>query len=176
MFHRTLLLVVAALCANVISTGMARAEEGTVRAFATWEADGSIVQTGPAEATLVGTVSGPVYVDTDEGPVTAGGMACAMVVHQNLKNATQQGSGQCIFKGPTGNLWFMSLNCTGVPLVGCTGDSTLTGGTGPFEKVTGGGRFAVRSNMLELATSGSAGTKDKVKGIIFWRELHYKTQ
>lgn len=65
--------------------------------------------------------------------------------------------------------------CTGVPLVGCSGESTLTGGTGSFEKVAGGGRFTIRSNMLELALSPNAEMAGKVKGIIFRRELHYKT-
>jgi hypothetical protein len=62
-----------------------------------------------------------------------------------------------------------------VPLVGCSGESTLTGGTASFEKVNGGGRFTIRSNMLEIAQSQSAEIAGKVKGIIFWRELHYKT-
>jgi hypothetical protein len=165
----------AVFAAGLLLSGAANAEEGTLRVFATWEADGSMVQTGAAEATLIGTMSGQVYVDTDHGPISAGEMACPMIVHQDLKNLTQTGEGQCTFKGPKGNLWFMKLTCVGVPLIGCVGDSTLTGGTGPFDKVSGGGRFVVRSNMLELAQQQNADPKSKVRGIIFWRELHYKT-
>src|SRR5262249_52045106 len=155
----------AAIAAGLLTPRLAAAEEGTIRAFAAWEADGNVVPTGPSEVTIVGTISGQVYVDTDQGPVNAGEMACPGIVQQDLKNLKQKGEGQCTFKGPRGNLWFMTISCTGVPMVGCAGESTLTGGTGPFEKVAGGGHFIIRSNMLELAQQGSADLKGKVKGI-----------
>jgi hypothetical protein len=173
---RNSLIFAAAIAISLLGCGSARAEEGTIRAFATWQADGNLVQTGPAETTMIGTISGEIYVDTDQGPVDAGEMACPVVVHQDLKNLTQKGEGKCTFKGPKGNMWFMSISCSGVPLVGCSGESTLTGGTGPFDKVAGGGRFVIRSNMLELARQESSpAMAGKVKGIIFWSELHYKT-
>ncbi len=172
MFRKPIAALSMAIAVSAFSGPLAIAEEGTVRAFATFEADGSIVRTGPAEATLVGTVAGPVYVETDQGPVGAGNMACAMIVHQDIEKRTQVGNGQCTIKGPKGNMWFISLSCTGVPMVGCAGESNLTGGTGPFENLSGGGRFVVRSNMLELASSPHD-EKDKVKGIIFWSNLKY---
>ena len=168
------LAAAAILCASILASGAVRADEGTVRLFAIWEGSGSVVQTGAAEATLVGTMEGNVYVDADDGPVGAGEVTCPMIMHQDLKDTTQSGIGQCTFKGVQGELWFMTLTCTGAPLVGCAGESTLTGGTGRFEKLSGGGHFIIRSNMSELAKGAGLDMKGKARGIIFWRGLHYK--
>jgi len=68
----------------------------------------------------------------------------------------------------------MELACAGVPLVGCAGDSKITGGTGPFTHVAGGGHFVLRSSLHELAAHGDATVKDTASGITFWRELSYQ--
>ena len=156
-------------------SGARAAEDQTVRAFSAFQGEGQVMRTGPQEATYIGLLSGRFYIDTAQGPVDAGSMTCPVVVHINLKDSTQQGSGQCIFTGREGNLAYMNLTCTGVPLVGCGGDSTLTGGVGRFAKVTGGGQFMIRSNLDDLTAKPDATTvKAKTSGIIFWRELHYK--
>lgn len=162
------------LAAFVVFSRAATAEEQTVRAFSAWQAEGQLLQTGPNEATFLATLSGRLYFDADQGPVDAGAIICPFVVHINLKNNTQVGSGSCAVTGPNGNKAYLELRCTGVPLVGCSGDSTLSGGTGPFDKVTGGGRFVVRSNLHELTPHPDTTIKDVFSGIIFWPALSYK--
>ena len=164
----------ALAAAFVLLNREAAAEKRTLRAFSAWQAEGELLQTGPNEATFLATLAGRLYFDTDQGPVDAGAMVCPFVVRINLKNNTQAGSGSCAITGPKGNRAYLDLRCTGVPLVGCSGDSTLTGGTGPFEKVTGGGRFVVRSDLHELTTHPDAMIKDTFSGIIFWPALSYK--
>ena len=167
------ILAIATL-ADGLSERAAAAEEQHLRAFSPWQGQGQFLQTGPNEATFIGMLSGRLYIDTDEGPVDAGTMLCPVVVHIDLKNRTQKGTGECTITGPQGNRVYMELACTGVPLVGCAGDSKITGGTGPFAHVAGGGHFVLRSSLHELATHGDATVKDTASGITFWRELSYQ--
>lgn len=154
--------------------GAAAAEEQTFRAFSTFQVKGELMKTGENDATYIGVLSGRFYIDTAQGPVDAGDVSCPVVVHINLKDSTQRGSGQCVLTGPKGNKAYMDLSCTGVPLVGCGGDSTLTGGTGPLAKISGGGHFMIRSSLLELTPSSGDVFNDNLTGIIFWDKLHYK--
>src|SRR5262245_18481701 len=154
--------------------GAAAAEEQTIRAFSTFQVKGELMKTGENDATYIGVLSGRFYIDTEQRPVDAGDMNCPVVVHINLKDSTERGNGQCVLTGPKGNKAYMDLACTGVPLVGCGGNSTLTGGTGPLTNISGGGHFMVRSRLLELTPSSSEAFNDKLTGIIFWDKLHYK--
>jgi len=149
-------------------------EEQTIRAFSPFEAEGKVLATGPNEATYIGLLSGRLYIDTDQGPVDAGSMACPIVLHIKLKDRTEQGSGQCVITGPAGNRAYLDLSCTGVPLVGCSGASALTGGTGRFANATGGGTFVLRSSLHEFEAKADSTVAVKTSGIIFWRDLHYK--
>jgi hypothetical protein len=151
------------------------AEDQTIKAFSTFQLQGHVMKTGVNDATVIGLLSGRFYIDTDQGPVDAGSMTCPVVVHINLKDSTQKGSGQCVFTGPQGNQAYMDLTCTGVPLVGCNGEATFTGGTGPFVNLTGGGAFLMRASLQDIKSSASGVTfQDTATGIISWRELHYK--
>lgn len=152
----------------------AAGEEVTIRAFSAWEGHGQAIQTGPNDATFVGTIAGAVYVDTDKGPVEAGHMVCPAIVEINLNDGSQTGTARCTITGRDGAQVFAELSCTGIHLVGCDGDSTLTGGTDRFAGVTGGGRFTLRSGLRELVSLSGSSVQETVTGIIFWRELHYK--
>jgi hypothetical protein len=171
----SLRIATLAALASLLPAAMASAEEASMRVFSAWQGQGHVLQTGPDLATYIGMISGRVFVDTDQGPVDAGEMVCPIVVKVNLKSKTQEGTGQCTMTGTKGNRVYLDLKCTGVPLVGCAGESTLTGGTGPFAQVTGGGHFVIRSSEHELVGDPDASMKDTTSGIIFWRDLHYKT-
>ena len=137
--NRRLLASSAALLLSLCRMpGAAAAEEQTIKAFSAFEAEGQVMTTGPNEATYVGLLSGPLYIENDQGPMNAGALVCPLVLHINLRTKTEQGSGQCAITGPAGNQAYISLTCAGVPLVGCNGASTITGGTGRFANATGG--------------------------------------
>jgi hypothetical protein len=174
-FIRRLPIITAALLLGLRFLPAAEAaEDQTIKAFSAFQLQGHVMKTGVNDATLIGLLSGRFYIDTDQGPVDAGSMTCPVVVHINLKNSTQKGSGQCVFTGPQGNQAYMDLSCTGVPLVGCNGTGTFTGGTGPFVNLSGGGAFLLRTSLQDIKSTSGATFRDTATGIISWRELHYK--
>jgi hypothetical protein len=164
----------AVLAVAMMPSLAAGAEEGTIKAFAAWQGDGQAIQTGPNEATFIGIISGSVYVDTDKGPVDGGQVTCPAMLLVNLEDGTQSGAGRCSVTTRDGARIFAQLACTGVHLVGCDGDFTLTGGTGRFAGITGGGPVTVRSRLHELASLPGSTVVETVSGIMVWRALSYK--
>jgi hypothetical protein len=174
ILRRILFIAAAALLSLVASPGPAPAgEEATIQAFSALQGQGQIVQTSPDGATYVGILSGRFYIDNGKGPIDSGNMVCPAMVRVNLKDGTEVGSGDCAVTGEHGFKVFMVLACKGVHLVGCAGESTLTGGTGRFANVSGGGHFVIRSRLEDIILSDFT-AKETATGVIFWRELHYK--
>ena len=58
--------VTAALAAAAPAEPATAGEQATIEAFAAWSGEGRAVQTGPNEATFVGTISRTVYVRTEK--------------------------------------------------------------------------------------------------------------
>ena len=164
----------AMLAAAVLTPPAHAAEEGTIKAFATWQGDGQTLQTGTNETTFIGTIAGTVYVETDKGPIDGGQMVCPAMLVVNTDDGTQSGDGRCNITARDGARIFAQLTCTGVHLVGCAGDFTLTGGTDRFAGITGGGHFTVRSRLQDLVHLSANSAALRLTGIMFWRELHYQ--
>jgi hypothetical protein len=56
----------------------------------------------------------------------------------------------------------------------CEGEFTLTGGTGKFAGITGGGKFVVRAALAETATSLTrGGVVSGAAGLAVWPALTY---
>ncbi len=150
------------------------AEEATVKAFVAWQGSGETLQTSVTEATFIGSISGTVYVETDKGPIASGEMVCPATVSIILESGAQTGTGRCIMTAPDDAQIFADFTCTGYHLIGCSGDFVLTGGTGRFAGVTGGGRAVLRANHRTLTAVGGAGVVETGSGILFWPALAYK--
>jgi hypothetical protein len=172
--RKLLWLAAATLAATTAASPARAAEEGTLKAFAAWQGDGQMLQTGVKEATFIGTIVGTVYVETDKGPVDGGQMVCPAMLLVNTEDGTQSGTGRCNITARDGAHIFAQLTCTGVHLVGCDGDFTLTGGTDRFAGITGGGRVTVRSRLQEVVRLSASAQALSASGIMFWRELHYQ--
>ena len=114
-------------------------DEVVISAFMAWEGEGQVVRTAADEATFVGSFAGTVYVNTESGPVEAGQMVCPAVVRIERATGEQSGNGNCTMTASDGAQLFSELACTGVHLVGCSGEMKLTGGSGRFDGVTGSG-------------------------------------
>ena len=57
----------------------------------------------------------------------------------------------------------------------CAGELTITGGTGKFEGISGGGPMLVRAALAETAASQSSGAVIRgAAGLAVWPELKYK--
>jgi hypothetical protein len=149
-------------------------EEPSLKAFSAWNAQGQIFQSGESRLTFVGSFSGIVYVEQEQGPVAAGFMACPTVIDVNTRDGKERGDGRCTFTAKDGAQLFADFSCRGVRMVGCHGDFTFTGGTERFKGITGGGPVTIRSSVDEIKP-GTGGAIDGVAaGIIFWPKLTYK--
>jgi hypothetical protein len=157
-----------------LSWPAAAGEEGAIKAFASWQGRGRLFETGPKEATFVGSLAGTMYVETEKGPLASGALVCPAMVRINLEDGSQMGTGRCTITAKDGARVYAEVSCTGVHLIGCDGDFKLTGGTGRFEGVTGGGPLTLRSDFRELAASSDGSLMQEAAGIIYWRELQYK--
>jgi hypothetical protein len=197
-----LILSIAAILATAILAIVAlpaRAEpiEETIRAFSVWEGHGAFFVPGLDVTTVSATLIGRLYVDTEQGPVDAGMMSCPATVHVKTVDRTQEGSAICAITTKDGAQIFAELNCTGVYMVGCTGEAKITGGTGRFKGVTGGGKFTMRSDLAgdrgemlsaeklpdmplpdmkipNLPVLSPMMGREEIAGILFFKELHYK--
>ena len=149
-------------------------EEGTLKAFASWQGRGQIFETGPDRATFVGSFSGMIFVETEKGPLDAGFMICPAFLDVNVKDGTQEGKGRCTISAKDGSRAYAELSCKGVHLVGCDGDFKFTGGTERFEGLTGGGPITIRSGIQDFAVGGGNTVQESAGGIIIWPKLSYK--
>jgi hypothetical protein len=66
-------------------------EEPSLKAFSAWNAQGQIFQSGESRVTFVGSFSGIVYVEQEQGPVAAGFMACPTVLDVNTRDGKERG-------------------------------------------------------------------------------------
>jgi hypothetical protein len=151
----------------------AAAEEETITAFVTWIGQGGTFQTGTKELTFIGSLVGPVYVETEKGPVFSGRMACPAMVKVG-EDASQRGTGSCVITAKDGAKIFADIGCTGVFMVGCEGEFTLTGGTERFAGVTGSGPVLIRSELRTINVVSDVASKDQATGILYLRDLRYR--
>ncbi|HKY95651.1 MAG TPA: hypothetical protein VJL84_10110 [Kiloniellales bacterium] len=169
---QTSALTAALFAASLLLSPAVQAEEAAgIDAFATWELDGTVVKSGPEEATLVGSLAGPVFIDSGKGPTYAGQILCPGTLTIRLEDGSQTGEGVCAFHAKDGAEAYGKWRCAGYHMVGCKGDFVLTGGSGRLEGMTGESELLIRGELLEaVKMAGSAATQHAV-GIILWHDL-----
>jgi hypothetical protein len=159
-----------ALGAFVVAAG-ARAEEATVEAFSVYRSEGELARTGPKSATFAGTATGLFFVQTTEGPGRPSQIVCPSSIEVDLETGAQTGKGKCTIENRDGESVFADWTCKGYHLVGCRGDFTLTGGTGRFQGVSGGGKMTVRSDLHEISLASANTISRTSQGVIWWEKL-----
>jgi hypothetical protein len=172
--HRATAHAAATLLAAILASPASAGEEATIKAFSAMEGRGTITQTGAKQGTFVGALGGVLYVETEKGPVPAGQMLCPAMVQVDLDSGAQTGTGNCVIKGEKDAQIYAEMSCKGIHLIGCDGEMKLTGGTGRFEGVTGGGRFTLRSSTREMAGLSAATAAETMTGILIMPELRYQ--
>jgi hypothetical protein len=148
-------------------------EEATVKAFAIWTAEGRTFQTAPEEATFVGSLAGPVFVEEEKGLVGAGRIACPVIIEIGLEDGQQRGEGRCTITAQDGAQIYAQITCKGVHLVGCNGDMKLTAGTKRFSGISGGAKAIVRGSLRQI-TPADGSVKEEATGSLSLLDLHYK--
>jgi len=162
------------LAAVGLGHGAAAGEETTITAFMTWQGQGRTFQTGPKEAEFIGAIVGPVYTETDKGPIASGLMECPASLTIGLQDGRQTGTGRCLITGKDGSHIYAEVNCKGVYMIGCDGDLKFTGGTGRFAGISGGGPVIIRSNQRQIVSTSEGSVGEQGTGILYMRQLHYK--
>jgi hypothetical protein len=149
-------------------------EEATVKAFAAWQGEGRTLQTGPHEATFVGSLVGPMFVETENGILKSGRLACPAIVEIGLEDSTQRGQGRCTITAQDGARIYAEITCSGIFLIGCRGDLKLTGGTERFAGISGGGKVTIRSDLRQFTSSSDDEVETDATGSLSLLDLHYK--
>ena len=155
-------------------SGSATAEEGTVAAMAPWQGSGQVYETGPDTRMILGRYAGIMYIENKEGSLDTAIMLCPAVQNVNVKTKQTEAHGHCVISDGENNLVYSEWACKG-PMGGCDGDFKITGGTGEFEGISGGGPMQVRAALVETALDLSSGSVVRdAAGLAVWPELKYK--
>lgn len=173
MRSRSMMATVFATGLAFSSNGMA-AEEGTVSIMSPWEGSGEVYQVAPDKLMIVSRYTGIMYIKNKEGSLDTAVMLCPGVDEIHVETKKTKGHGHCIISDGEDNLVFSKWTCVGT-LDGCEGDFKITGGTGEFEGISGGGKMQVRTALIEAAIDLSSGSVIKnAAGLAVWPELKYK--
>jgi hypothetical protein len=169
---RALCLGAALACVLALAPpASAQDEPQTFNAFSPAVANGTIVRSAPKRLAIVGTLSGPLYVETGEGPVEGGQVVCAAAVTVDQETLRTAGSGACTFTAQDGATAWGEWKCEGYQLVGCRGGLKLTGGTARLEGIAGEGARIWRPNAQLFRQQLNGATLTNATGIILWRDL-----
>jgi len=167
-------VAVVVASAVFVLTGVAQAEEGTVKATAAWEGQGSAFPVGEDQVYMVAVYAGVMFVDDGKGSLDAASIVCPGTIEGNLAKGTKTGDGRCIITDQDGDRVYSRFTCTG-DLEGCRGPFTIVSGTGKFAGITGGGEIISRIQARQLTTyAGVDNVQQQGTGIAVWPALHYK--
>jgi len=165
-------LLAAIVAAGLLLASAGGAEEAAgIDAFATWDLEGTVVKSGPEEVTLVGSLEGPVFVDSGHGPTYAGEVLCPGTLTIQLKDGSQTGEGVCAFRAKDGAEAYGRWRCAGFHMVGCKGDFALTGGSDRLAGVSGKSQLLIRGELLEIAKAAGPAASQRAVGIMLWHDL-----
>ena len=168
----TLVLVAFDCIASMSAFG---AEQGTVRATASWQAEGEFFKVDEKLALFIGAFGGIMFVETKKGALDAAKLLCPALVEVNLDDGTQSGGGRCIIQAASGDRVYARWTCAGEHGAGCKGPFTLLSGTGEFKGITGQGEFQIRSDIaVYVAELPGDSVKGKAAGVAMWPALTYK--
>jgi hypothetical protein len=158
------------------ATAAGAGEPQTVKAFSVVEVAADALPTGTDSMRVLGTLKGPVFIDSGHGPVDAGNMTCIANMETDKSSGRLSGEGSCVLTAKDGANLFAEWACEGVRFVGCRGMFTITGGDGRLEGVTGGGEMVSRVSDYTVTPNGETGMASVAqRGIVFWDELTFQT-
>jgi hypothetical protein len=171
LVHRIALLALAVSFSTVALRANAQDGPATFNAFAVVKADGSTLKSAEKQATIVLALGGVFFIETDEGPVGAGRVACSGMVKVDLESTHQTGSGVCTSTADDGATTFGEWECAGFNMIGCRGTYKLTGGTARLAGVTGQATMIWRPTSLALDKQADGTVLQNATGILIWRDF-----
>jgi hypothetical protein len=168
------ILLVAVMAAGGVPAG-AHAEERTIQATAPWQARARVFVTGPQQVFLLAAFGGRLAVEKEPGALDGAQLLCPAAFDADYATNTQRGEGRCVITTGKGDRLFARWTCAGEPEKGCAGRFVLTGGTGAFQGVTGGGEFALRLVLSALVQLERHESEYDLAGVALWPGLTYRT-
>jgi len=149
------------------------AEQQTLTATMSWDAQGTVYVVGPDELLFQGATRGVFYVEKASGKLNAAFGLCPVEYTANIKEKTTSGFGQCEIVGEGGDSLFAEFSCSGTAGL-CEGTFTITGGTGSFKGAEGVSDMIIRSTVSALVYGLGSGSEIAVKnGIMILPKLTY---
>ena len=174
MIRRALALASGLAALAAVAPASAQDEVQTFNAFATIVANGTIVHAAEKQEMVVGTLAGPFFIETDEGPQQAGRVSCAVSARTDQASLSLKASSACTFTAQDGATAWGEWECAGYQLVGCRGTFKLTGGTARLEGATGEGALLWRPSAHDLKKQLDGSVLDQATGILVWRDFKLK--
>lgn len=169
---RSCLILAAALSLVNFLPGHA-AEQDTVQAIISWEANGRVFQVDTSTMMFLGAFTGVMYVESSQGEMHEAFVMCPIIQKLNLKTGNTEAVGHCEISASAENVAFAELTCNG-ELGSCNGTFTLIDGEGKFAGIAGTGTLRVRSPMRTLITDMAAGADLRVgSGLAVIKDLEY---
>lgn len=167
-----------AACLAALSGGgaLAQDEVQTFNAFAVIAANGTIVRAAEKQVMVAGSLAGPFFIETDEGPIHSGHIACVASVRVDQATLRQTGDGACTFTAHDGATAWGDWQCAGYELIGCRGAFKLSGGTARLAGASGEASMIWRPSAHELRRQLDGSTLDNATGILLWRDFKLKSK
>jgi hypothetical protein len=157
----------------VTTSQVALGEERTVQAMVPWQGSGEVFVVAPEKLMILASFPGIMYLQGTQGALDAAVMLCPAVQTLDIKSKRAEASGHCTLTAAGDDVVYSAWKCTGVQGA-CEGEFTLTGGTGKFTGITGGGKMTVRAALAETAASlSSGGVVRGAAGLAVWPTLKY---
>ena len=148
--------------------------ENTVKAMATWQAQGLVTQVDKDQALMVGALMGALFIDGGQGELDASTLLCPGTVELNLNTGERNGQGRCIITDKSGDKIYAKWACRGNEK-GCKGPFNLVGGTGKFMGISGENAWLLRIAMRAMAGAVSDDSFQQVAaGLAVWPKLQYR--
>ena len=172
--RRATMLSLAAAASLAVVPASAQDGPQSFNAFAVVAANGTTVRAAEKQFMVVATLTGPFFIETDEGPIQSGRVSCAASVKLDQVNRSQAGNGACTFTAADGATAWGEWDCKGYELLGCRGTFKLAGGTARLEGASGEGTMIWRPSAVELKKQLDGATLDNATGILLWRDFKLK--
>lgn len=162
--------------AFLAASGSALAQEEAIsfNGFAVVQGSGAAARTGEKSAMMVARFEGPFFVESDDGPIQAGRVACLGSAKADLDSTRLTASGSCTFNAADGATAWGEWECSGLNLVGCRGTFKLAGGTGRFAGVSGESKLIWRPTASEFKRLLQGAATTQTSGVISWRDFKVK--
>lgn len=152
----------------------ARAEPGTAKILAPWEANGQIFQVAVDKLHFIGTFEGIMYIEHGQGLLDAALFTCPSTQITEILANTIKTHGYCTIESPTGDYIYAEYVCEGEP-GSCSGTFKLTGGTGKLTGITGESDLVIRTALSGTTLDQpSGGTVSAAKGLAIWPQMRFE--